>query len=146
LGAGVFVVKNSLLVSLRCPQCKSELSLIEAIWQNDEVEAGALNCSGCGTVHPIVAGIPRFVPLDNYAENFGFQWNRFRKTQLDSHSGQTISRDRFLKSTGWTPESLAGQRVLDIGCGAGRFVEVASITRAPSMRAGPIFPRIPICM
>jgi SAM-dependent methyltransferase len=125
LGAGVFAVKNFLLASLRCPQCKCELSLADAEWQNDEVESGALNCSGCGTAHPIVAGIPRFVPLDNYAENFGFQWNRFRRTQLDSHSGQTISRDRFLKSTGWTPESLAGQTVLDIGCGAGRFVEVA---------------------
>jgi SAM-dependent methyltransferase len=118
-------VKNSLLALLRCPQCKSDVSLIEATWQSDEVEGGTLNCSGCGATHPIVAGIPRFVSLDNYAENFGFQWNRFRKTQLDSHSGQTISRDRFLKSTGWTPESLADQRVLDIGCGAGRFVEVA---------------------
>jgi SAM-dependent methyltransferase/Zn ribbon nucleic-acid-binding protein len=118
-------VKHSLVASLRCPQCKSELSLADAEWQNDEVESGALNCSGCGAAHPIVVGIPRFVPLDNYAENFGFQWNRFRRTQLDSHSGQTISRDRFLKSTGWTPESLAGQTVLDIGCGAGRFVEVA---------------------
>ncbi|HEV7998991.1 MAG TPA: class I SAM-dependent methyltransferase, partial [Planctomycetaceae bacterium] len=118
-------MKNSLLASLRCPQCKSGLSLSEATWQSDEVEAGSLNCSGCGAAHSIVDEIPRFVPLDNYAENFGFQWNRFRKTQLDSHSGQTISRDRFLKSTGWTQESLAGQRVLDIGCGAGRFVEVA---------------------
>jgi SAM-dependent methyltransferase len=123
-------VKKSLIAWLRCPQCKSnrcksELALADSDPNNDEIDSGVLNCSTCGARHPIVAGIPRFVPLDNYADNFGFQWNRFRKTQLDSHSGRSISRDRFLKSTGWTPESLAGQTVLDIGCGAGRFVEVA---------------------
>jgi SAM-dependent methyltransferase len=123
-------VKKSLIGWLRCPQCrrnqrKGELSLLAAEHKNAEVESGNLTCSGCGAQHAIVAGIPRFVPRDNYADNFGFQWNRFRKTQLDSHSGQSISRDRFLKSTGWTPESLAGKTVLDIGCGAGRFVEVA---------------------
>jgi SAM-dependent methyltransferase len=89
-----------------------------------EIGSGALGCPGCGAHHPIVAGIPRFVPRDNYAGNFGFQWSRFRKTQLDSHSGQSISRDRFLKATGWAPESLPRKTVLDIGCGAGRFVEV----------------------
>jgi len=118
-------VKNSLVALLRCPQCKSTLSLSEAELQSGEIEAGVLNCSSCAARHPIVAGIPRFVPVENYADNFGFQWNQFRKTQLDSHSGQTISRDRFLKSTGWAPESLVGKAVLDIGCGAGRFVEVA---------------------
>ena len=123
-------MKSSLIALLRCPRCKNhsaqgELSLADAVEKDGEIESGALICTICGTRHPIVAGIPRFVPLDNYAENFGFQWNRFRTTQLDSYSGQSISRDRFLKSTGWSPESLAGRRVLDIGCGAGRFAEVA---------------------
>jgi SAM-dependent methyltransferase len=123
-------VKSSLIAWLRCPRCnddsqKGELSLVDAVQKHDEIESGALICNACEARHPIVAGIPRFVSLDNYAENFGFQWNRFRTTQLDSHSGQSISRDRFLKSTGWSPQSLAGRRVLDIGCGAGRFAEVA---------------------
>ncbi len=74
---------------------------------------------------PIIGGIPRFVRQESYAESFGFQWNRFRQTQLDSHSGRDISRDRFLTATGWQPESLAGKTVLDAGCGAGRFAEIA---------------------
>lgn len=69
--------------------------------------------------------IPRFVPPSNYADNFGMQWNAFRKTQLDSHSGHPISADRFWKATGWKPEMLTGCLVLDAGCGAGRFAEVA---------------------
>ena len=90
-----------------------------------DIEAGTLHCSACAAQYPIVRGIPRFVPASNYADNFGFQWNRFRKTQLDSQSGVPISRNRFIDQTGWTPELLRGQVVLDIGCGAGRFAEIA---------------------
>lgn len=73
----------------------------------------------------MIGGVPRFVPAENYAANFGFQWNRFRRTQLDSCSGVPISRDRFVRETGWTREQLQGKRVLDAGCGAGRFAEIA---------------------
>ena len=74
---------------------------------------------------PIRNDIPRFVDDDNYAKNFGMQWNRFSKTQLDSFSNTTISSDRFWNATGWTPESLKNKWVLDAGCGAGRFAEIA---------------------
>ncbi len=84
-----------------------------------------LRCEKCGRTVPVIAGIPRFVPAENYASNFGFQWNRFRQTQLDSHSGVPISRDRFLRETGWSEEHLRGTLVLDVGCGAGRFAEIA---------------------
>ena len=84
-----------------------------------------LTCGRSGHAYPIAQHVPRFVPADNYAANFGFQWNRFRRTQLDSHTGVPISRARFLLSTEWSPGELAGKRVLDVGCGAGRFAEVA---------------------
>ena len=48
-----------------------------------------------GCTFPIVNNIPRFVSTENYANAFGRQWNKFRKTQLDSHTGTTISRDRL---------------------------------------------------
>lgn len=76
-------------------------------------------------VFPVRDGVPRFVPEDNYATNFGFQWNRFSRTQLDSSTGVPISRDRFVRETGWSNAMLTGKRVLDVGCGAGRFAEVA---------------------
>ena len=75
--------------------------------------------------YPIREFIPRFVPESNYADNFGMQWNMFRQTQLDSYSGHPISTERFWRTTGWSPERLRGQWVLDCGCGAGRFAEVA---------------------
>jgi SAM-dependent methyltransferase len=53
------------------------------------------------------------------------QWNHFRQTQLDSYSGQPISADRFWASTGWDMSDMNNKWVLDIGCGAGRFAEIA---------------------
>src|SRR5207244_9916564 len=79
----------------------------------------------CGASYAIVGFVPRFVPAENYAGNFGFQWNRFSKTQLDSNTGVPISRQRLFGSSGWAPEDLAGKLVLDVGCGAGRFTEAA---------------------
>jgi SAM-dependent methyltransferase len=101
----------------RCPACGGRLHVSDV--------GASLACGGCGSVYPVVNGIPRFVPAVNYAANFGFQWNRFRRTQLDSGTGLPISRDRFQRATGWSRETLAGARVLDVGCGAGRFAEVA---------------------
>ena len=36
-----------------------------------------------------------------------------------------FSEKRFQTITGWTPAALRGKRVLDAGCGAGRFAEIA---------------------
>jgi SAM-dependent methyltransferase len=115
---------KSTLDLLRCPQCRGSLALLEDSGLA-EVEQGSLVCRSCNADYPIKDGIPRFVPKENYADNFGVQWNLFQKTQLDSHSGRTISRDRFINYTGWTGEDLSGALVLDVGCGAGRFAEIA---------------------
>ncbi|MEP6763878.1 MAG: class I SAM-dependent methyltransferase [Gemmatimonadaceae bacterium] len=90
----------------------------------DSVEEGWL-VSREGARYAITRGIPRFVPADNYATGFGLQWNHFRRTQLDSFSGHSITHDRFYRFTGFTPQELRGKRVLDVGCGAGRFAEIA---------------------
>jgi SAM-dependent methyltransferase len=65
------------------------------------------------------------VDSQEYTGSFGFQWNHFAKSQLDSANGTTRSRDTFLKKTGFNLEELRGKRVLDAGCGMGRFAEVA---------------------
>jgi 2-polyprenyl-3-methyl-5-hydroxy-6-metoxy-1,4-benzoquinol methylase len=64
-----------------------------------------------------------------YANSFGEQWNRYRRIQLDSVTGKPLSRERFFEGTSW-PERLDGERVLEVGCGAGRFTEVLVSTGA----------------
>jgi len=83
-------------------------------------------CGRCGAEYPVRTGIPRFVASEFYSESFGFQWNRFARTQLDSANGTTRSRDTFVQKTGWSPATLRGKRVLDAGCGMGRFAEVCA--------------------
>ena len=76
--------------------------------------------------YPIVRGVPRFVPSEEYAGTFGFQWSRFSRTQLDSANGTTRSRDTFLEKTGLALDELRGKTVLDVGCGMGRFAEIVA--------------------
>ncbi|MCK5171888.1 MAG: class I SAM-dependent methyltransferase, partial [Planctomycetes bacterium] len=113
-------MKQAFLEILRCPECSSQLSLQDFSKDNEEIENGMLVCRNPEHTYPVINHIPRFVPKENYSANFGFQWNLFKKTQLDSHSGLPISRDRFLNYSGWSPEELKGKLVLDMGCGAGR--------------------------
>lgn len=76
-----------------------------------------------GHSFPMIAGVPRVCDPENYASNFGLQWNEFRETQLDS-ADVSISERRFFAETAWDPHSLDGLDVLEVGSGAGRFSQV----------------------
>ena len=81
-------------------------------------------CDEDGPEFPIVKGVPRFVTESEYAATFGRQWNWFRQTQLDKFIRMDLSRQRFLAGTGWRPEELKDRRILEVGCGAGRFTQI----------------------
>lgn len=117
-------MNRELISLLVCPATGEPLELAGETVADGRVTEGELR-SASGRRYPIVNSIPRFVRSDNYAASFGLQWNRFRSTQLDSVSGIPISRDRFFAYSRWRPEDLRRKRVLDVGCGAGRFTEIA---------------------
>jgi len=118
-------MKLNLLDILRCPATGQKLVLRCEKSIQAEIMEGWLDSVDGRFSYPIASGIPRFVPASNYANNFGLQWNHFRQTQLDQFSGKSISANRFWAATGWKKEDLAGAWVLDAGCGAGRFAQVA---------------------
>ena len=72
---------TKLLEILACPQCKG---VLDASSQDAEIIDGTLTWSHCRKNYPITNGIARFVEPDNYGASFGYQWNLFRKEQLDS--------------------------------------------------------------
>jgi 2-polyprenyl-3-methyl-5-hydroxy-6-metoxy-1,4-benzoquinol methylase len=106
-----------LQVILRCLSCHASLESDRA--------GGGFVCPACKRQYPNLRGIARFVDAQNYAASFGFQWHRYRKTQLDHD--EVRESDRLFRIKTWLrPEELRGKLVLDVGCGMGRFAEVAT--------------------
>lgn len=118
-------MKQDLYQRLRCPKCHQRLGQESESTLGDAVGTGWLSCLSCVERFPIVSGIPRFVPCETYADSFGLLWDAFRQAVLDSTLGVTHNRDRFFAQTGWNPADLEGKWVLEIGCGAGRYTEIA---------------------
>ena len=116
-------MKERLLTILRCPEHRSPLSLKNEERENKEIISGELICEQCQESFPITNGIPRFTPKEHYSHTFGWQWNKYNKTQLDSHTGLSITRDRYKQVCTWKNDLSEGWG-LEAGCGAGRFSEV----------------------
>lgn len=100
---------NRIPDDLACPHCLAPLA------SGDR----SVDCEVCSTSHPIVDGIPRFVEQKHLA-SFGLQWNRYEVAHDDE------DRATFQAKTGVALEELSGLRVLDAGCGGGRYCKVAA--------------------
>jgi SAM-dependent methyltransferase len=110
---------------LICPSHKESLTLHPGVFSIRGVPwpDGLIACPR-GCIFAIEDGVPRFVSRDNYAAQFGLQWRRYQRTQLDSYTGQPISRQRLERCLGSPLDRLKGKLVLECGCGAGRFTEL----------------------
>jgi len=106
---------NEVRALLRCPNCRRPLN----------PQGAGYHCTECGRDLPSVNGVERFVDVQNYADSFGFQWKRYARTQLDGNEVRD-SEHHFRIKTGFEPQDLDGKLVLDVGCGMGRFAEVAT--------------------
>jgi SAM-dependent methyltransferase len=94
-----------------CPACRGSLSA--------EAEPPQLHCERCGAIYPVVRGIPRFAG-ETYVASFGRQWNRYEVARADEDEAT------FAVKTGVPARDLAGLRVLDAGCGGGRYALLAA--------------------
>jgi SAM-dependent methyltransferase len=105
------MISPELLELIRCPACGGLLM--------GEEELARLRCDRCGVSYPVIDGIPRLA-ADAYVTSFGRQWNRYDVAR-DAEDEST-----FAVKTGIAPDSLAGLRVLDAGCGGGRYTLLAA--------------------
>ena len=126
-------MKYSDIDVFRCPNCRASLRFLEINRQeknsdSSEVIEGLISCPKCSSIYPVIGAIPRFVHQDNYACSFSYQWKKFKQTQLAGGQKQ-ITKVRFCATAKW-PDNLKGQLILEVGCGAGRFTEIALATQA----------------
>jgi len=115
---------------LVCPKTKQPLEIkFSSVVENKRIKEGMLIEPTSRHEYPIVNFIPRFVAQDNYAKNFGIEWNIHDLTQYDEFSGFSVSKDRFEKETKWGKD-LRGETILEVGSGSGRFTKYALATGA----------------
>lgn len=123
-------MKRGHIQYLVCPTCRCNLYFGEIRKETMGcIEEGDLHCPNCQATFPIIRSIPRFIPVENYASNFGFEWSKHARTQYDSHWEANLSERRFFEETKW-PRNLTGECLLEIGSGSGRFTEHAASTGA----------------
>ena len=114
---------NRRLASLLCcPECGGGLRLEPPAAEDAQVEEGRLECR-CGRRYPVTRGVPRFVADDAYVSSFSFEWTRHARTQFDDQRSQE-SHITFMQKTALRDADVRGRLVLDVGCGAGRFMDV----------------------
>src|SRR2546428_4142164 len=123
-----------LLETLRCPGCQGRLEP-----KRTEGSAAELYCSKCSEGFPVIGGIPRLLLsplrealLENGAASgtderqvqtalsFGFEWSRFPEMYKEWNQ----SFLNYMQPHG--PEFFRGRKVLDAGCGNGRFAYYAA--------------------
>lgn len=109
------------------PDSHEDLTLEDAIFNGEEIVSGVLRSSR--GAYPIIDGIPRFVPDEGYSDNFGYQWNRWARIQFeDENAGkpmENFTKNMFKSITQFSSKKLKNKIVLDMGCGPGRFTDVA---------------------
>src|SRR5262249_5688048 len=125
--------RNALLDTLRCPACHGTFAVVEQSEVNGD---NGLACLICKERYPIIRGIPRLLrrqlrdallaghptsdPQMRTARSFGYEWSRFPEMYREWE--QTFLD--YMRPH--TAEFFRGKKVLDAGCGNGRFAYYAA--------------------
>lgn len=104
-------LSQELLDALRDPATGSPLEWDESL--------SALSSQNTEHSWPVIKGIPRFVEQEHLS-SFGLQWNKYEVAHDDE------DRATFSAKTGLDLSELQGLKILDAGCGGGRYCKVAA--------------------
>ena len=113
------------------PETREDLKLEVYSSDKGRIISGRLYSST--NSYEIVDGIPRFVKdsaKKNYANSFGFQWNRWPRIQFESQNlGRLMeghTSKMFKRITTLNDSDFNNKLSIDFGCGSGRFLDLVS--------------------
>ncbi|QKF83305.1 methyltransferase domain-containing protein [Halarcobacter ebronensis] len=105
-----------------CPSCKNSLSIDVEEEKNNRIKEGTFHCSSCSSSYKIINFVPRFVTNEEYVSSFGDEWHLFKKVK---NSKTDMSKDEMDKYLGLKEVNIKDKMVLEIGCGAGPYLDVS---------------------
>lgn len=117
-------MKRRLLDFLVCPECSGPLELKATDEARGEIRTGSLRCTRENIEFPITRFVPRFVDRDRYADSFSRQ-RLYVRRHFQYYENDRSGDELFLPTTGFDEADLRSGVTLEIGCGYGRFVDVA---------------------
>ncbi|HTL71032.1 MAG TPA: class I SAM-dependent methyltransferase [Candidatus Eisenbacteria bacterium] len=117
-------MKAGLLGLLACPACGGGLVSSEPPDARGEIPAGTLSCPA-GHRYAVAGSVPHFSAEKEYVRAFDFI-HKSPVCRLSEGpaalSCRTLAEREFTAQTGFDPERMKWKRVLDAGCGGGRFL------------------------
>ena len=122
--------ENELFDALCCPldQGGLDLQVVERSAAGKPL-TGSLRCRTCQKDYPLLRGVPRFASDEQYAGSFGYEWLRWSRVQFeDANIGKPMeghTRRMFYTATGLDAEKIEGRLGVELGCGPGRFLDIA---------------------
>lgn len=136
-------MKMELLAWLASPCCGEPMRYARLDRMPDpraDIEEGALACTSCRCEYPIVEGVPRLLPpegedrrVEATSRSFTWEWTRYPGTPEEDER-------IFLEECQLEAAALKDKKVLDAGCGMGRYslaaaalgAEVTAVDRSES--------------
>ena len=123
-------MKPSLLAYLACPSCRADLTVVHDTMSGGEIVSGALRCTGCAQEFPIDDGLPVFVTtegdpsVEQTTDGFARNWIHFNEVIIaEERLNDDLFRDWIAPVD---PAHFHDKAVLEVGCGMGRWLSVAS--------------------
>ncbi len=106
-----------------CPSCKSSLELEVFRSENNRIKEGKFFCSSCEIDYKIINFVPRFVTNEEYVSSFGDEWHLYKNVK---NSKTDMSKDEMDKYLGLKKNDIQEKMVLEIGCGAGPYLDISA--------------------
>ncbi len=98
------------------------IEFINSAFRARFMQTGKTLSASHGDALKLVNDCRRFVDEVNYTDNFGFQWNGFRITQLDKPDRDgDQSTSRFMAVTKSKKSDMKNENILGVGSAVDRF-------------------------